>query len=431
MKPSRSLLSSIALLLAALGSGCTAPFAKLDGILVETRPALPTEYGRVQVTRGGTILQSQPKMGIEKGDLILTAADGVALLTLRDGYEVIFEPGTDATIENPSIFMRLGKILVKVVAQVKEALSVNGEFVSAGVRGTVFTFEVSRNKTVNIQVVEGRVTVKSKVAGWDSVTYVGGEWGTIRAGSRPEPVRRLPPDSARAIERRFAEVEGVARPSVPDLRGLPEEGARAILQSKGLQQGSTTRVITRTARPGIIVGSRPSPGSLAKAGDRVSLQVEDSSLVVPRVTGQSLGGALRILAAAGFRNPDTTSFYSPNSAVGTVMGVAPSEGTAVSVTTRVVLNITRNIPDPAPPPPPVRDTTRTGTCTVPNLLPTSARAYTTRDAATRMITSAGLTVGRITQQGDGRVVVAQRLKGGTRVRCGTAVDFTLGTIIED
>lgn len=410
--------------LALAASACTAPFAKLDGVLVDTRPALPTEFGRVQIIREGKSRNGSPKMSVEKGDGLVTAVDGVALLTLRAGYEVIFEPGTDATIENPSILMRLGKIIVKKLQEVKEKLTVNSQFVSAGVEGTQFVYEVTRDQAVHIAVLEGRVTVRSRAARWDSVTYVAGETGTIRAGSSPSRMQRLDPAAARAIRQRIEAVENAARPVVPELQGEREEVARPALQARGFVLGSVTRVVTRDFPAGIIVSTRPVAGTAGRSGDRVSVQVADSSLVVPVLLGSSLSEAARALAAAGFRSPDTTSQYQPDARIGTVVGVAPSDGSLVAATTRVVLTLARNTPDAAA----VVDSTRSPgterTCTVPNLKELSEAV------ASRALINAKLRIGKVSHSEVGTTVTQQSLPPGRKVACGTAVDFVIGSIGE-
>ena len=395
---------------------CTPAFARLDGILVDDRPALPSEFGRVQVTREGKVRSGAPKMGIEKGDVVVTGNDGVALTTLRAGYEVIFEPGTDATIENPSIFVRLGKLIVKTVQALKEKLKVNDQFVSSGVEGTLFTYEVTREQT-RIMVLEGRVTVHSKTGRWDSVSYVGGEGGTIRATGPPSRMR-VDPATAAAIRRRVAVVEAAARPAVPDLRGQPEAEARPALEQLGFRVGSVNRVVTREQPAGFIVRTRPAAGALGKSGDRVSLDVADSSLMIPNVLNRSLGEAYRILAAAGFPPPDTTSQYLPNTAVGTVTGMSPFGGELVSARTRIRLTVARHTPDtPA-------DTAHAPTsCTVPNLI------ERTEAEARRSLSGANLVLGKVTRRRYGDRVTSQSARVGSKVKCGSSINLIIGTDI--
>lgn len=419
-QPLAGLLAALACLAV---SGCATPFARLDGVLVDNRPALPSEFGRVQVIHEGSRRDGVPRMSITKGDGVITAVDGVALLTLDAGYQIIFEPGTDVTIENPSIFVRIGKLIVKTVKAVKEKLTVNGEFASAGVEGTVFVYETARDRTVQIAVLEGRVTVHSRSRAWDSVSYVGGQAGTLRPGSPPSRMQQIDPATARAIRQRIVEVENAARPVVPELRGQREAAARPALQARGFVLGSVIRVVTRDVPAGFIVSTRPAAGTIGRSGDRVSLQVADSSLIVPNVMGSSLTAASRALAAAGFRPPDTTSQYQPNTRSGTVVGMAPSDGMLVSAGTRIVLTIASQV---APPPPPPPDTARPSgtTCTVPNLINMSERL------ATSALLRAKLRVGKVSHLETGTTVTQQSPIARRRVACGTAVDFTIGTIGE-
>ena len=210
IRPSSWRVLSIVLASATLVACIPAPFARLDDILVDNRAAQPEEFGRVKITRAGATQDGAPGMAILKGDTVTTGADGVAAVTLAAGWEVIFEPGTVATIENPSIFVRWGKLIIKKLQEVKEALTVNNEFVSAGAEGTVFVFEVTRDNEVRISVVEGTVVVNSRLARWDSVRYRAGDAGMIRAGVRPS-VRRLDPQSARIIQQRVGQVEQIRR----------------------------------------------------------------------------------------------------------------------------------------------------------------------------------------------------------------------------
>lgn len=191
------------LLVAATGLtalGCATPYAKLDGVL-------PKEPGRVTVIHEGQPRDGSLQQSIVKGDGMRTSADGAALLTIRPGYEVIVEPGAEISIENPSIFVRIGRLILKKLKAAKERLELKSEFVSAGVEGTHFVFEVLRDGTVHIMVVDGVVVVRPRQATWAAVTYRAGEEGFIRRGSAPDPVRRLDARSAQAIRDRTLTVE--------------------------------------------------------------------------------------------------------------------------------------------------------------------------------------------------------------------------------
>jgi hypothetical protein len=305
-------LASLAIISAA-ATACIPPaFARLDDILVTDRPAQPEEFGRVKITRAGASQDGAPGLAILKGDTVTTGPDAVAVVTLAAGWEVIFEPGTVASIENPSIFVRWGKLIIKKLQEVKEALTVNNEFVSAGAEGTVFVFEVTRDGEVRIGVVEGRVVVTSKTASWNAVTYRAGDAGMIRARVGPTPVRRLDPQTTRLIQRRVTQVE--------ELRRL-----------------------------------RVSPGALVPV-------------------------APVIVAPPPAPPPAAPTVVSPG------------------VDVRVAL------------------------CTVPNII------ERTEDAARQALAGANLQVGTVQRLESGRLVTSQTPAAGSRVACGGAVDFTVGTL---
>jgi hypothetical protein len=191
--------------------GCSTPYAKLDGVLAGPRPAPSSGPPRVTLVHEGATQVGAPQQSVVKGDSLLTAADGVALLTLRAGYEVIVEPGTELSIENPSIFVKVGRLIVKSIRRTREALRLNTRFVSAAVEGTVFVFEVTPPDVVRLSVLEGSVFVSPRSDGWAGVTYRAGEVVTFRGGAPPSPVQQLGPAPAQAVRRRIVEVEQAAQ----------------------------------------------------------------------------------------------------------------------------------------------------------------------------------------------------------------------------
>ena len=190
---------------------CATPYAKLDGVLAGTRPAPLNEPPRVTLVREGETRTGTPQQSIVKGDTMLTSADGVALLTLRAGYEVIVEPGSEISIENPSIFVRVGKLFLKKVRQTREALRLNTIFVSAGVEGTEFVFEVTRDGVVRLTVLEGSVFLSSRTMAWAGATYGAGQSVTIRGAAPPGPPQPVDPAAIRTIRLRSIAIEQAAR----------------------------------------------------------------------------------------------------------------------------------------------------------------------------------------------------------------------------
>ncbi len=187
--------------------GCAAPYAKVDGILVDTRPAPASEPARVTVIHKGKPRPAAVQQSIVSGDRVVTRASGSALLTIKPGYAAIVEPGTELRMDDRSIVVQVGRLVLKRLKQTKQKLQIKSEFVSAGVEGTHFVFEVLPDGRVHIAMLEGVVTVDPRQASWPAVTYRAGDEGFIRRASAPDPVRPLDRRAAQLILDHTAAVE--------------------------------------------------------------------------------------------------------------------------------------------------------------------------------------------------------------------------------
>lgn len=417
-------------------TGCVQSFARLDGVLVdaqpEARPVAAGESGRVEVSRAGQQQDGRASMPIKKGDALLTSADGVAVLVLQDGYQVIMDPGTDLTIENPSIFVRVGRIIVKKLRDIGEQLTVNTELGAAAVEGTEFVLEVSPHQRVRIAVLDGRVTVFPKgAARWsDTISYVAGEQGVLDSARAMRP-ERLSPRVTDSLRRRIREIETAVRPQVPDVVGSTEADARAELQRHGLVP-VVVPVVTRQGRSGpevgTVVATSPPAGGTIRQGARVSLSVEQRSVAVPDVMGQTFDAAVHMLEVAGLRLGDTTSNVQPSGTDGSVSGMAPTPGAFVLPGTKVSLTILRVATIGR-----VADTTRVRgvgraiervrQCPVPSIIGLASQP------ASDSLKSHGLGVGPVSHNPNdsGDTVIDQDPKAGTMAMCGGTVSITVGT----
>jgi ferric-dicitrate binding protein FerR (iron transport regulator) len=208
----RAMTQRLLVLVAGLATAaCATPYAKVDGVLAGTRPAPAGGPARVTLIHQGESRAAVSQQSFVKGDSMLTAADGVALLTLRAGYEVIVEPGTELSIENPSIFVKVGRLIVKTIRRTSEALRLNTRFVSAGVEGTEFIFEVSRDSVVRVYVMEGIVSVSSRSGSWPGETFTAGQVATFRGAAPPARVQPLDPNTTRATRQRIQTIEQAAQ----------------------------------------------------------------------------------------------------------------------------------------------------------------------------------------------------------------------------
>jgi ferric-dicitrate binding protein FerR (iron transport regulator) len=183
--------------------GCATPYAKLDGVV-------PGGPAPVTLVHQGDSSAATVQRSVVKGDTLLTA-NGVAVLTLRAGYEVIVEPGTELSIENPSIFVKLGKLIVRTIRRTREALRLNTRFVSAGVEGTEFSFEVLPGDVVRLTVLQGSVVMSSRNGVWPLTTYRAGQVVTIRDGAPPGNPQQVDPEVTRATRARTATIEQATR----------------------------------------------------------------------------------------------------------------------------------------------------------------------------------------------------------------------------
>jgi beta-lactam-binding protein with PASTA domain len=368
-------------------------------------------------------------MAVLKGDTLITGASGIAVLELAGGWQVILEPGTDLTIENPSLFVRLGRVIIKTLRDVREALTVKTDIAAAAVEGTEFLIEVNQRQEMAVTVLEGqvRVTPRDSTA-WREVVYAAGERGVVteRRWTRMAP---LTPTDARALRQRITTIDRVARPVVPNLEGLTATQAQTELERLGLR-ASVVRVAADSGEGGKVVRTEAA-GATRRVGDVVRIQVSDaamaraapvSGVTVPKVAGQSVAAAMRQITAAGLRVGDTASVATAEAEDGTVMATKPAAGTVVQRGTAVSFTIARKPVLRVSPE--ILRAVRPATCTVPSLL------RLTEEAAKKVLADGGWRVGQVQRLGQGRTVTAQKPEARATASCGSPIDFTIGTIRE-
>ncbi|HET8623836.1 MAG TPA: PASTA domain-containing protein [Gemmatimonadales bacterium] len=416
--------------LAALPSllmGCAATYGTLHGVTWNERVATDQERSHVRVSRSGEVQRIYPGMGIQKDDEIATDSHTRVVLFLQAGYQVVVDTSTTIRIENPSIFVEIGVVLAKVVAAVREALTINSEFSTAAVEGTEFLFGVDRSKVVTITVLEGRVRAQQKDGRYPPAVYGPLQQGVLRPGQPPERMGEVSrPQAERLVE--WARVaEGVVVVQVPDVRNLQLQEARALLERRGFKVLMTSQRATGQARPGTVIDQTPSPGAAARPEEYVSLTVEAESLLLPDVRRLSVRDAILRLEALGLRTrvsrPERrdTSAYRARAGGEIVEEQRPGAGARVAVGSTVELIAPRTIyqpprPDTVPPPGPTM-------CTVPDV-----RRLEESPARSRL-RSAGFSRVHV-QSGTGKLVSFQVPSPGERVRCDTTVEIHIGTRIE-
>lgn len=153
-------------------------------------------------------------------------------------------------------------------------------------------------------------------------------------------VLRTTPDAGRRAEAGAEVVIDVtcAR-TVPDVIGLAQEEAQALLQQEGFENVEVTEEKSDAAA-GSVIAVSPEPGVRSKAQAKIVLTVA-TPYVVPAVAGLPLEEAEAALIAEGFV-PTTARVYNEEAAEGTVLGTDPSEGTQLPSGSEVCINIAKS-----------------------------------------------------------------------------------------
>ncbi len=153
-------------------------------------------------------------------------------------------------------------------------------------------------------------------------------------------VLRTTPDAGRRAEAGAEVVIDVtcAR-TVPDVIGLTQEDAQALLQQEGFENVEVTEEKSDAAA-GSVISVSPEPGVRSKAQAKIVLTVA-TPYVVPAVAGLPLEEAEAALIAEGFV-PTTARVYNEEAAEGTVLGTDPSEGTQLPSGSEVCINIAKS-----------------------------------------------------------------------------------------
>lgn len=115
---------------------------------------------------------------------------------------------------------------------------------------------------------------------------------------------------------------------VPDLVGMTESAAVAVLEGTGLEL-ETLEAPSPEVPEGRVISMTPTPGTLVDPGALVSVTISTGAeqVVVPDVAGLPEADALAILAESGFRT-ESIPTVSDTVLAGTVIGTIPGAGTS-------------------------------------------------------------------------------------------------------
>ena len=110
---------------------------------------------------------------VQAGDKLITGPDGRLSLNWIDGTRITIEPETELTVEKCQVAkgaelstfrLDVGKIwirILKVLSQ-QEKFEIVTPTATAGVRGTIFSVEVTTDGATEVQVYEGQVTIEDE-----------------------------------------------------------------------------------------------------------------------------------------------------------------------------------------------------------------------------------------------------------------------------
>ena len=197
---------------------------------------------------------------------------------------------------------------------------------------------------------------------------------------------------------------------VPNVVGMTQAAAQTAITSAGLTVGTITQAYSDTVPSGNVISQSPASGASVASGSAVSLTVAQGTQLatVPNVVGMAQADAQNALTSANLTGGTITQAYSNTVAVGYVISQNPSAGATVASGTAVNITISLGVQ---------------GTTPVPNVV------GMTQAAAQTAITSAGLTVGTITQAYSNTVpsgnVISQTPPSGATVTPGSAVNLTI------
>ncbi|MEU1819506.1 Stk1 family PASTA domain-containing Ser/Thr kinase [Streptomyces roseifaciens] len=197
--------------------------------------------------------------------------------------------------------------------------------------------------------------------------------------------------------------EGAAKVEVPDVTEKQLENARQILESKGFQVSTKTKV-TDGVTAGTVLSQNPKGDTKAEKGSEVTLTVAESkpTKTVPSVVGQNVEAAKKQLQDNGFK-VTVNEEDAPGQPPGTVTKQSPDGNTQAAQGSTVTLTVAKGSQNVA----------------VPGVL-----THKLKDAK-KEIEGAGLKVGNIMgPQDDNAVVQTTNPMPGTQVAKNSPVDLT-------
>lgn len=179
------------------------------------QPAEPAQVG-LRVWRNQQEVHATRGMQLLPGDEVQTGAQSAAVIGFSGG-PVGAGTGTVAVDENSRV--RVGSLEVffgRIFANVRGLFETTSENVVAGVEGTRFLFEVTRDRKVRVAVAQGVVSCSSRDGSWQSVSLQAGQALVSAYPNRARPqVMPADPRELRDLEDWAAQVAAPPAASPP------------------------------------------------------------------------------------------------------------------------------------------------------------------------------------------------------------------------
>jgi beta-lactam-binding protein with PASTA domain/serine/threonine protein kinase len=216
---------------------------------------------------------------------------------------------------------------------------------------------------------------------------------------------------ARGSQVRIVVSTGPASLPLPNVQGLKRAQALERLRAAGFQPAVQAQPNATVAR-GLVISTDPSAGTEVQGGSPVLVLVSGgpAQVKVPKLVGESQAQAVAALTAAGLSLGTVTPQVSASAEPGTVLSQSPAAATSIRTGQKVNIVVAQASKDAAVPSVVGQSETQASA--------TLGKAGFNPLAHTRTVTSPA-------QEG---VVLAQAPAGGHRVRRGSTVTITVGTL---
>jgi hypothetical protein len=306
----------------ALG-GCatgTPPFGRVESVVVNDRYETSPQQADVRIIRSDGVVTPSVSTRIAKGDSIVTSSSTRIVIHFAAGYRVTLDTGTAVYIENPSLFLRIGRAFIEKLTGARDTMTTKTKVVVLHDAGTRYLVTVpSANRTL-VTVVDGSVRAEPTDGRVERWVYGPLERGEIVAGQPPRRMGRIPPDELERELRWVRAVERVSRIRVPSVDSMTEANARATLERAGMRVFLVRRTDAGAARANLVVEQQPAAGDSVAPNTFVNLVLGNpvaptrdenirrtvpTTCTVPPIVRLSRDDAERALKAAGLRGEGT------------------------------------------------------------------------------------------------------------------------------